>query len=522
MAQYIANRVATAGADAALVDERGSTTWTDLNTRVNQIIAALRGAGIESGDTIAVFSGNCREFLEIMAAAAHCGVIYVPVNWHFTTDELQYVVDDAGCKMLFAEGQFHEVTSAVKASNGQPLTRIGIRMTPAQTAADGFIDYEHFLAAQPSDEPEAQTLGGPMFYTSGTTGRPKGVRSSASKAVMPVEMLELMGGSMAQMLGIPNTGRTFVCGPMYHSAQWAFSFLVLMTGSQIVTRHRFDAAESLALIDAHQITNVHLVPTQFSRFLKLDAAVKQNFKGDSLQVVWHGAAPCPPMVKRQMIDWWGPVINEYYGSTEGSIVTTASAEEWLARPGTVGKQSAMVEITIVDENGAARPVGESGDIYVRNLMGSDFEYHNEPEKTEAVHLKPGVFTFGDVGYFDEDGYLYLSDRKIDMIISGGVNIYPAEIEGVLATHALVQDVAVFGIPNEEFGEEVKAAVELVPGATVDPALAETLAAFCREHLAGYKTPKSFDFVVDMPRHETGKLYKRKLRDPYWEGTGRLI
>lgn len=503
--------------EVALVDERGSTTWGDLDTRVNRLIHVLREAGMTAGDTMAVFAGNCREYYEIMTAAAHSGIVFVPVNWHFTTEELQYVVDDAQCKLLFAEGQFKDVALPVTHADGQVLKRIGIR-----TDAEDFVDFESFIAAGSNAEPEEQVMGGPMFYTSGTTGRPKGVRSSTFGEVVPIEVMELMSGGISGMLSIPADGRTYICGPVYHSAQWAFSFLPLMAGSQVVMRHRFDAAESLQVIDEHKITNVHLVPTQFARLLKVDETQKANFKGDSLQVVWHGAAPCPPEVKRRMIEWWGPVVNEYYGSTEGSIVTVATAQEWMQRPGTVGKPSAMVEIKVVGEDGQEVPVGESGEIYVKNLMGNDFEYHNEPEKTAAVHLEPGVFTFGDIGYFDADGYLYLSDRKIDMIISGGVNIYPAEIEGVLATHPQVVDVAVFGIPNEEFGEEVKAAVQLQAGVAGEDALSAELIAFCREHLAGYKAPKSIDYVDEMPRHETGKLYKRKLRDRYWEGAGRTI
>jgi long-chain acyl-CoA synthetase len=335
-------------------------------------------------------------------------------------------------------------------------------------------------------------------------------------------MMELVGGGLSQMLGIPSDGTTYVCGPVYHSAQWAFSFLPLLVGSRVVMRHRFDPAESLGIMDTYKVTNVHLVPTQFHRFLKLDDADRERFDGSSLVVVWHGAAPCPPETKRRMIEWWGEVVSEYYGSTEGSIVTQINATEWLERPGSVGQAGAMVEITIRDDDGKEQPVGESGQIYVKNLMGSDFEYHNEPEKTADVHLEPGVFTFGDIGYFDEDGYLYLSDRKIDMIISGGVNIYPAEIEAVLVQHPAVEDAAVFGIPNDEFGEEVKAAVQLTAGQQGDDALTETLIEFCREHLAHYKAPRSVDYEEEFPRHETGKLYKRLLRDRYWQEQGRSI
>ena len=517
MARFTARQAEQRGDEAALVDERGQTSWGELDTRVNRLIHAMRGAGLEAGDIIAVFAGNCREYYEIMAAAGHAGIVYVPVNWHFTTEELQYVVDDAGCRMLFVEDQFLPIAQSVSHSGGADLPRVAIR-----SEAQQMHSYEQFMASGAADEPQDQSLGGPMFYTSGTTGRPKGVRSSGTGQISPLEVMEMMSAGLSGMLSIPGDGATLLCGPVYHSAQWAFSYLPLMTGSQVVMRHRFDAAECLEIIDQQQITNVHLVPTQFRRMLNLPEQDRAAFGGDSLQVVWHGAAPCPPEVKRQMIQWWGPVINEYYGSTEGSIVTTATSQDWLDRPGTVGKPSPMVEIRIIGDSGEPVPQGESGEIYVKNLMGTDFEYHNEPQKTADVHLEPGVFTFGDIGYFDQDGYLYLSDRKIDMIISGGVNIYPAEIEGVLAAHPGVADVAVFGVPDEEFGEEVKAAVQPASSAVPGDDLVRELQAHSRAHLAGYKTPKSFDFVDDMPRHETGKLYKRKLRDPYWEASGRTI
>jgi long-chain acyl-CoA synthetase len=514
MAALIQPHAQAKGDSPALIDERGSTSWLELNARTNQLIAAFGEAGLGPGDTVAIFAGNCREYFELITAASHAGLVFVPVNWHFSADELAYVVENSGAQLLFIEDRFASLAADLK-----DVPRICIRSAP-----DGFGEYEDWLGAQDASEPASAVMGGPMFYTSGTTGRPKGVRgkTGAGDGPPPIEMLQGMGGGMSMMLRIPAGGTTLLCGPVYHSAQWAFSFLPLIAGNTVLMRHKFDAAECLTLIDEHQVTNVHLVPTQFRRMLNLDDATRSAFKGDSLAVVWHGAAPCPPEAKRQMIDWWGPVINEYYGSTEGSIVAMTTAQEWLERPGTVGKPSPTVEIRVVDENGQNVPQGESGEIYVRNLMGSDFEYHKEPEKTKEAHLAPGVFTFGDIGYFDEDGYLYLSDRKIDMIISGGVNIYPAEVEGILATHPAVQDVAVFGIPNDEFGEEVKAAVTLHEGHAGDAAMDEDLAKFCRTHLAGYKTPRSFDYLDEMPRHETGKLYKRLLKDPYWEGTGRKI
>jgi long-chain acyl-CoA synthetase len=298
--------------------------------------------------------------------------------------------------------------------------------------------------------------------------------------------------------------------------------LPLVLGCSVVMRHKFQPEEVLSLIDAHQVTNVHLVPTQFVRLLKLPDEERAAFDGSSLQIAWHGAAPCPHEVKRRMIDWWGPVVAEYYGGTEGGIISMITAEEWLARPGSVGLPSKTVEVLVVDEDGNRLGPGEEGSLYFRNLLGTDFEYHKDPEKTAAAHLEPGVFTLGDVGYLDGDGYLFMSDRKIDMIISGGVNIYPAEVEGVLVTHPAVADAAVFGIPDEEFGEQVKAAVELAPGFEPSEELASDLIAHARVHLAGYKAPRSVDFEDQLPRHPTGKLYKRLLRDRYWEGTGRRI
>ena len=514
-------RVAEARPDAiAVSDERGATDWREFDRRVNRLIHALRKAGVQAGDTIAVFAANRRENYEVMVAAGHAGVVYVPVNWHFSADELAYVIADSGATVLFTEQQFAATTQAALDLGTTPDLQQVICIDAAKS---GFTDFEAFIGGEDEAEPSDQSMGGPMFYTSGTTGRPKGVKSNAgSDAAPPLEVMEMMSSGLSQMLGIPADGTTFICGPVYHSAQWAFSFLPLMAGSTVVMRHKFDAAEALTLIDEHKVTNVHLVPTQFHRFLRLPDTQRAGFSGDSLAVVWHGAAPCPADVKRKMIDWWGPVISEYYGSTEGSIVSMATSQEWLERPGTVGKAAAIVEITVRDDDGAEVAQGESGQIYVRNLMGTDFEYHNEPEKTASVHLEPGVFTFGDIGYFDDAGYLYLSDRKIDMIISGGVNIYPAEIEATLMAHPAVNDAAVFGIPNEEFGEEVKAAVQLRDGFAAGAEMSEALIDHCREHLANYKAPRSVDFESEFPRHETGKLYKRLLRDKYWQNEQRSI
>jgi long-chain acyl-CoA synthetase len=519
MAELIAPHAERRGDAPALVDESGSTSWRELDARVDRAIHALRAAGLRAGDTLAILSGNRRELYELMLAASHASWRYVPINWHFAPEEIAYVLGNSDAVAFVADGRFADAARETVARADCPSLRLRALIG---AKADGFENYEALLAAAPSGPPGEPGLGGPMFYTSGTTGRPKGVVNSHFRIGAPAAVLKLVGAAIVGALELPADGTALVVGPAYHSAQWAFSFFPLVTGQSVVMRHRFDAAETLALIDRHRVTNVHLVPTQFVRLLRLDDATRAHFDGSSLAAIWHGAAPCPPDVKRRMIEWWGPKIFEYYGSTEGAIVTRIDSATWLAKPGSVGRPLDAIELRIVREDGSAAEIGEEGQIYFRNRGGVDFEYHKDPEKTKAAHLEPGVFTTGDVGFVDADGHLFLCDRKIDMIISGGVNIYPAEIEGVLCDHPAVLDAAVFGIPDEEFGESVKAAVQLVPGRTAGALLERELVDYCRERLAGYKAPRSVDFVESLPRHPTGKLYKRLLREPYWAGTGRRI
>ena len=526
MATLTATHAADRGAEAALTDADGVTTWADLDERVNRIVNGLRDRGLAAGDTVAIVAGNRREWFELAMACAHGGWTYVPVNWHWVADELAYVFDDADVTAVFVDARYADQMATALDDDRSARVRlvVGLPLDGSYGAVvhdARFVPLDEVVAEGSPDEPAEQRLGGPMFYTSGTTGRPKGVRGALSgNTELAPDIMQLIAASFGNWLPIP--GRTLLCGPAYHSAQWAYSFLPMVGGSSVVMQHRYDSAEVLELIDRHGCTNVHLVPTQMKRLLDLPDHVKRGYDGSSMEAVWHGAAPCPPRVKEGLIEWWGPKITEYYGSTEGSIISTISSEEWLQKGGSVGKPVETVEVIVVDEAGQRVGVGEEGTLYFRNLMGMGFEYHKDPSKTEAAHLEPGVFTTGDVGYLDHDGYLWLSDRRIDMIISGGVNIYPAEIEGVLAVHPEVADVAVIGVPDDEFGEQVKAVVQPAEGVEPDAELAERLVSYCREHLAGYKAPKTVDFVDEIPRTGTGKIQKRPLRDPYWVGRDRRI
>ena len=495
----------------ALVDERGETTWRELDQRANRLLAALRGRGLEGGDIVAVLSGNRREYFELLAATAHGGLVLVPINWHLAAPEVAYLLDDSGAKALLVDPRFADLAQAALAeSTVQPdvLALFG------EGDAAPFESYETLLGGGSEAEPDDQTQGMVMFYTSGTTGRPKGVKRTVDLG-KPVDPNPMRTQGFCMMLGMPPDGVTLLCGPVYHSAQYAFSYLLLEAGSTVVMRHKFDAAETLGLIDRHQVTNVHLVPTQFVRLLRLADDQRAAFDGSSLQRVLHGAAPCPPEVKRRMIDWWGPIVSEYYGGTEGAVISVIDSEQWLERPTSVGRPLPMVEVRVLDPDGKPCAAGESGRIFIRSQMVQEFEYHEDAEKTASVHREPGLFTMGDVGFLDDDGFLHLSDREIDMIISGGVNIYPAEVEQALGDHPAVQDVAVFGVPDEEFGEQVKAVVVPAAGSASPEDLAADLISYCREKLAHFKAPKSIDFTDALPRHETGKLYKRLLRDRYW-------
>ena len=499
---------------AALVDEHGTTTWLALDERVERLVHALRGRGLASGDRVVTLLGNQAEAVEAALACAQGGWIQVPLNWHGVADEVAYVLADAEAVAFVVDGRFAPVAEAALAQAPVPSLRCRLVV---HGEAEGFEPYEDVLAASHAGEIADAERGGPMFYTSGTTGHPKGVRSALASVGGPPEVLTLIAHSMRPVLDLPPDGGgvQLVCGPIYHSAQWVFGHFALLCGATVVLQHRFDADELLTLIDRHGVTNAHLVPTQMVRMLDLPAERRAEFSGATLRSIIHGAAPCPPDVKRRMIEWVGPVVSEYYGGTEGGFISLITAEEWLARPGSVGRPLPVIEVAVLREDGSAVGPGEPGDIWFRSLLGSDFEYHKAPEKTAAAHRVAGFGTLGDIGYLDDDGYLYLSDRRIDMIVSGGVNIYPAEVEGVLAAHPAVADAAVFGVPHAEMGESVHAALALAADATWGPELEAEVVAHCRAHLAGFKCPRSFEVHGELPRSAAGKLTKRTLRDPWW-------
>jgi long-chain acyl-CoA synthetase len=503
--------------DLAVVDERGSTTWAELDRRVARLIAGLRAAGVSPGASVVGMLGNQVEFVELSLACMQGGWRLVPVNWHWVADELAYVLDDADAAALVVDHRWLDVAEGALADADVP-----VRLVVGDVdLPEGFDAYPGTAASEVAPgEPER---GGPMFYTSGTTGRPKGVRGALAQVGGPPEIWQLMAHSLRDTIQLPESGAVqAICGPLYHSAQWVFASFSLLCGARLVLQHRFDAAELLELVDRHGVTNLHLVPTQMSRLLRVDPERRDAFDGSSVRAILHGAAPCPEPVKRAMIDWFGPVVTEYYGGTEGGFISTITSPEWLERPRSVGRPLPVIEVLVVDAEGRPCGPGEPGDLYFRSLLGSDFEYHNAPDKTEAAHLEPGVGTLGDIGYLDEDGYLYLSDRRIDMIVSGGVNIYPAEVESVLAEHPAVLDVAVFGIPDDDMGESVRAALELAPGAVAGEELEAELVELCRSRLAGYKVPRSFEVHEQLPRTVAGKLLKRELRDPWWTDRDRAI
>jgi long-chain acyl-CoA synthetase len=482
-------------------------TYGELNERSIRLSRLLRSAGLGPGDVVALFMENNLRYHEVYWAAVRSGLYLCPVNKYLTAEEAAYIIADSGAAALVTSAALGPV-AALTADIPDCRLRLAV-----DGPVDGFERYEDAIADQPVEPLPEEPLGDFMNYSSGTTGRPKGIRRPLTgRTFAEPSNLDVLVG---QMYGVGPGSIYLSPAPLYHSAPLGFTAATHSLGGTIVIMDRFDPVEALALIERYRVTHSQWVPTMFIRMLKLDEAERHRHDLSSHRVAIHAAAPCPVEVKRQMIDWWGPIIHEYYGGTELNGLTMVDSEQWLAHPGTVGRP-VLGTLHVCAEDGTELPNGTPGVVYFeRDVM--PFEYHNDPVKTEgARHPDHPLWTkLGDVGYVDDDGFLYLTDRESFMIISGGVNIYPQEIEDCLVMHPAVADVAVIGVPHPEMGEEVKAVVQPVAGATPSDELATEILAYAREHLAGYKVPRSLDFEAELPRLETGKLYKRLLRDRYW-------
>ena len=498
-------------------------SWPEIQANAARAAGGLRALGVGEDDSVALMLRNDFATFEVNMAAGQLGAYAVPINWHFTPEEAGYILTDCGAKVLVVHADLlAQIASGISAG-----VKVLVVPTPPEIGdaygvpaerrtAPGVETWEAFVSASaPNPEPPKLSRGS-MIYTSGTTGRPKGVRRRPATPEQQAKGAEEMGKYWG-LVADPSIV-VMMNGPMYHSAPAAYAMGSARLGLSIVLQPRFDAEDMLRLIEKHKVSHMHIVPTMFVRLLRLPAEVKKKYDLSSLRWITHGAAPCAPPVKRQMIDWWGPVINEYYGATETGIVVWHNAAEALRKPGTVGRVVPGATMRIVDEQGRDVKPGEVGEIYLRGPMASDFTYNNDDAKRREIALGELV-TVGDVGYQDPDGYLYLCDRKRDMIISGGVNIYPAEIESVLIQMPGVRDCAVFGIPDEEFGEQICAHVEPLAGTAID---ATGVRAYLGQHLARYKVPKVVELSASLPREDSGKIFKRKLRAPYWEKAGRSI
>ncbi len=495
------------GDATALVTPFGDRSFEALNARTNQLVRLLRERGIGAGDAVAVVTRNRPEFVEAYAATQRSGIRFTPVNFHLTAGEVGYVIDNCEARAVIYDAQLGTGADAVAhAGNCQVRLAVG-------GGIDGFEDYEAAIAPHAGSDIDDPQRGSTMLYTSGTTGRPKGVYRKEQPVVR----------SQAQDTSAGGPGKVNLCtGPAYHAAPLVFNVIApLNAGSAIVMMDRWDPEETLALMERHGVTHTHMVATMFHRLLQLPGEVRERYDLSSLEYVIHGAAPCPVHVKRAMIEWFGPIIYEYYAATEGGGGFFIDSETWLAKPGSVGRAPNPEDTRILDDEGNEVAQGETGYIYFRAPEVGRFEYFKAPEKTRESY-RGDWFTLGDMGYFDEDGFLFLSGRSAETIISGGVNVYPQEVDAVLLAHEAVLDACTVGVPNEEWGEEVKAVVQLAEGFSPSEDLAREIMAHSRAHLAGFKCPRSVDFVQDLPRLPSGKIQRRLVRAPYWEGMDRQI
>ncbi len=508
---------AQANPDAlAIVDPDGTEVSAgELLGRANQLVHALRGLGLGPGDTFAAVLPNGHLPFVALLAAQQAGWYYVPINYRLAPPEIAYILNDSDAKAVITHERYAAtMTSAVAESEINQSARI------AHGAIDGFVKYADFVSDASTSMPEDRLSGAAMHYTSGTTGFPKGVKRPLSP-LDPDTTAELFT-FLFGLFGIPKAGsNVHLCtSPNYHTAVTTFAGNSVHMEHAVVCMDKWDPEKALALIEQYGCSHTHMVPTQFHRMLQLPADVRSKYDVSAMKWAIHAAAPCPVDTKRKMLDWWGPVIWEYYAATEGGG-TIAPPEEWVLYPGTVGRAWPTSELKIADDDGNILATGEPGTVWMR--MGSGgFEYKGDSEKTRKSQDTDGYFTVGDIGYLNEDGYLFLCDRKSDMIIAGGVNIYPAEIEAAILEHAQVGDVAVFGIPDDDLGESIIAIVEPAPGVAPDDALRDSVMAHVHGRLAKFKWPRTVEFMDELPREPTGKLLKRTLRDPYWQGRSRAI
>ena len=491
-------------------------TFAELDAAANQLSRVLYDAGLRPGDHVALCMENHPRYLEVLWGCHYAGLVYTACSSRLTSAELAYIINDCGARVF--------ITSLYKAEQAVEIVAdtaaVELRLMLDGTA-DGYDSYESVVAAQPTTALDDRISGTDMLYSSGTTGRPKGVKGTFEPRPLvdtPVSVTGLLG----LLFGVTDESIYLSPAPLYHAAPLRFCMSMQAMGGTVVVMEHFDPETYLQLIERYHTTVSQVVPTMFVRLMKLPDEVRAKYDVSSMRCIIHAAAPCPIPVKKSIIEWFGPIVHEYYAGTEGNGFVYCNSDMWLAHEGTVGTPIGCT-VHIVGDDGNELPHDESGTIYFEG--GAQFEYHNDPDKTASSRHPKGWSTLGDVGYLDDDNYLYLTDRKAYMIISGGVNIYPQEAENVLVTHPKVIDVAVFGVPNDDFGEEVKAVVQPVEMPADEDAartLAGELIQYCRSQLADVKCPRSIDFRTELPRHPTGKLYKRLLKDEYWKDAGRSI
>jgi len=497
-------------------------TREELFARASRASTGFDAIGVGPGDSVALMLRNDFPFLEATFAVGRLGAHCVPINWHFLADETEHILRDSAAKVIVVHA---DLLPQIEAAIPEGVAVLVVETPPEIAAAyrlndasarvpEGRTDYEAWLASHDEWTGAPRSSPGAMLYTSGTTGKPKGVRRKPPA----VEQMQLGRTIGARIYGFGPDARAVMTGPMYHIAPNTFALAIAALGDRLVLQPKFDPQELLQLIEEHAITTLNIVPTMFVRLLRLPKDERERYDLSSLTHAVHNAAPCPPDVKRRMIEWWGPVVWELYGGTESGPATACDSHEWLAHPGTVGRAVEGSTIEILDDAGHALPAGEIGEVFVRSSTNSEFTYHGREDERAAIE-KHGLITLGDMGYLDEDGFLFLCDRKRDMVISGGVNIYPAEIEAALIDVAGVSDCAVFGVPDAEFGESLMAVVEKLPGSDISVAFVRSE---LEARLARYKVPKRIEFGTDLPREDTGKIYKRKLRDLHWADAEKSI